>query len=88
MKGILKQHMIGYDKFAMWPPYRRGGMKVLQHGTNVIDHAVSKIYEDENCEAVLLMNVSSAFNNLDRALLPNYIAKNNWNIFILLTSVQ
>ena len=43
---------------------------MLQHHTNVIDHAVSKMYKDGDCEAVLLMNASSPFNNLNRALLP------------------
>ena len=43
---------------------------MLQHRTNVIDHAVNKMYKDGDCEAVLLLNASSAFNNLNRALLP------------------
>ena len=42
---------------------------MLQHGTNVIDHAVSKMYEDGHCEAVLLMNASSPLNNVNSALL-------------------
>ena len=42
---------------------------MLQHHTNVIDHAVSKMYKDGDCEAVLLMNASSPLNNVNSALL-------------------
>ena len=65
--------MIGYDWSANWRPFRIEGMKVLQDGTNVIDHAVSKMCEDGDCEAVLLMSASSAFNNINRALLPKNV---------------
>ena len=65
----FKQPMVGYDWSANWQPFRIEGMNVLQHGTNVIDHAMSKMYEDGECEAVLLMNASNALYNRNRALL-------------------